>query len=73
MRSFLLILVALFLSPGVSAIQPNRTYIRMPEQVGLVYEDLDVRTQDGYRIATWFFPADRSSELSRFLDRQKAA
>ena len=61
MRSFLLILVALFLSPGVSAIQPNRTYIRMPEQVGLVYEDLDVRTQDGYRIATWFFPADRQA------------
>lgn len=61
MRAFAAILAALFLTLEGLAIQPNRTYIRMPEQLGLSYEELDVRTQDGYRIATWFFPADRQS------------
>jgi Dipeptidyl aminopeptidases/acylaminoacyl-peptidases len=44
------------------AIIPDTTYIRKPEQLGLMYKELDVNTSDNYKIATWFFPADTISE-----------
>lgn len=57
MKRLLPMLVAAMLSLHASAIQPNRTYIRTPDQLGLTYEPMQVETRDGYRIATWFFPA----------------
>lgn len=55
-RTLLLLLCALLILPA-SAIKPDRTYIRLPQQLGLVYKSLDVTTADGYRLETWYFPA----------------
>lgn len=66
--------------PPAKGIRPDRTYVRLPEHLGLIYKTLDVRTQDGYRIRTWFFPAqeapgaDAGSDTPlayRTLDEQK--
>lgn len=39
------------------AIIPDRKYIRLPQNAGLIYKELNVVTKDGYRIETWFYPA----------------
>ncbi|MBK5722863.1 alpha/beta fold hydrolase [Dysgonomonas sp. Marseille-P4677] len=39
------------------AIKPDRNYRFYPEKLGLIYRDLDVKTSDGLKIKTWFFPA----------------
>lgn len=66
--------------PPAKGIRPDRTYVRLPEHLGLIYKTLDVCTQDGYRIRTWFFPAqeapgaDAGSDTPlayRTLDEQK--
>lgn len=44
------------------AIKPNREYIRYPYHSGLIYEPLEVVTTDGYRIETWFYPAQIISD-----------
>ncbi len=57
MKTFLTALL-LLMSTQLFAIIPNREYIRLPEDVGLTYRELDVETRDGYKIACWFFPAE---------------
>lgn len=39
------------------AIKPNRVYQIYPENLGLIYRDLNVTTSDGLKIKTWFYPA----------------
>lgn len=48
--------ILLFL-PEAHAIIPDRNYIRLPQDAGLIYKKLDVATEDGLRIETWFYPA----------------
>ena len=58
MKSFVILLIALFSGIGnCHAIIPNTVYIRKPESMGLIYKNLEVITNDGYKIETWFFPA----------------
>ena len=58
MKSFVILLIALFSGIGnCHAIIPDTVYIRKPESMGLIYKDLEVITNDGYKIETWFFPA----------------
>ena len=49
--------VGLFVSIYSYAIIPDRKYVRLPQEVGLIYKEMDVTTKDGYRIETWFYPA----------------
>ena len=49
--------ICLFVSIYSYAIIPDRKYVRLPQEVGLIYKELDVTTKDGYRIETWFYPA----------------
>ena len=51
------ILGMLLFPPETSAIIPDRNYIRLPQDAGLIYRKLDVTTGDGFRIETWFYPA----------------
>lgn len=51
------ILGMLLFPPETSAIIPDRNYIRLPQDAGLIYRKLDVTTSDGLRIETWFYPA----------------
>ena len=58
MKSFVILLFALFSGIGnCHAIIPDTVYIRKPESMGLIYKNLEVITNDGYKIETWFFPA----------------
>ena len=58
MKSFVILLIALFSGIGnCHAIIPDTVYIRTPESMGLIYKNLEVITNDGYKIETWFFPA----------------
>ena len=58
MKSFVILLIALFSGIGnCHAIIPDTVYIRKPESMGLIYRNLEVITNDGYKIETWFFPA----------------
>ena len=58
MKSFVILLIALFSGIGnCHAIIPDTVYIRKPESMGLIYKNLEVITNDGYKIETWFFPA----------------
>ena len=58
MKSFVILLIALFSGIGnCHAIIPDTVYIRKPESMGLIYRNLGVITNDGYKIETWFFPA----------------
>ena len=58
MKSFVILLIALFSGIGnCHAIIPDTVYIRKQESMGLIYKNLEVITNDGYKIETWFFPA----------------
>ncbi|MBO8439829.1 MAG: alpha/beta fold hydrolase [bacterium] len=52
----------------VYAIKQDRKYIRRPQNIGLIYKDLNVKTEDGYRIETWFFPAQAMPDSSAASD-----
>lgn len=39
------------------AIKPDKVYVMRPENLGLIYRDLNVTTSDGLKIKTWFYPA----------------
>ena len=57
MKRFALALTGIFFSFSSHAIIPDRKYLRLPQQEGLIYRELDVVTDDGYGIETWFYPA----------------
>ena len=57
MKHFGLLLVAILFASYSYGILPDRKYIRLPQERGLVYKNLSVETKDGYKIETWFFPA----------------
>lgn len=56
----IILLLLVLLTQKSYAILPDTVYIRKPESMGLMYKDLNVKTRDGYKIATWFFPAQNS-------------
>lgn len=56
-RYLLLVVIGIFFFVHSYAIKPDRNYIRLPQNLGMIYKKLDVVTDDGYRIATWFYPA----------------
>ncbi len=70
MQSIKVILVLLVLSYTTNvayAIDPDREYIRTPDDLGLNYETLVVRTCDGYDINTWIYSADAEKDNGRLL------
>ncbi len=56
MKHFSVLLIFVILFTNTYSIKPNREYIRKPENLGLMYKELEVTTKDAYDIATWFFP-----------------
>lgn len=56
--NYLIAAVLMILTPlSACAIKPDREYIRLPQQMGLVYKPIEVKTPDGFKIETWYFPA----------------
>ena len=60
----ILIIIGLLLCLNSNAIIPDRKYVRLPQEVGMIYKELNVVTKDGYRIETWFYPAQPVPEQS---------
>jgi uncharacterized protein len=67
MKKIILVLLVLFVQKSY-AILPDTVYIRKPESLGLMYKELNVETTDGYKIATWFFPAQNSLSNSELKE-----
>jgi pimeloyl-ACP methyl ester carboxylesterase len=59
MKQTLSILLVI-LSLNVFALKPQKEYSVRPENYALIYKDLNVITDDGLKIKTWFFPAQDS-------------
>lgn len=59
-KCMLWVLCGLFLAGHALAIKPDRKYIWLPQNAGLIYKRLNVITPDGYRIETWFYPAQET-------------
>lgn len=57
MKRIVLLFISLLLFFYSYAIRPDRKYLRLPQNLGLIYKELTVGTKDGYRIETWFYPA----------------
>ena len=57
MMRHIFLIIGLFVSIYSYAIIPDRKYVRLPQEVGMIYKKLDVTTKDGYKIETWFYPA----------------
>lgn len=53
-------ILLVILSLNVLAIKPQKEYGIRPENYALIYKDLNVVTDDGLKIKTWFFPAQDS-------------
>lgn len=68
MRRLLVICLCLCGVLASWAIKPDRQYIRYPYHNGLIYEPLEVVTTDGYRIETWFYPAQMLSDSVQSSD-----
>lgn len=61
-RYVLLALCGVLFAGQALAIKPDRKYIRLPQNAGLIYKRLNVITQDGYRLETWFYPAQEAPD-----------
>lgn len=57
MMRHIFLIIGLLVSLYSYAIIPDRKYVRLPQEVGMIYKELDVTTKDGYKIETWFYPA----------------
>ena len=74
LMKLILLLFLTLLTQSTFAILPDTVYIRKPEELGLMYKELDVKTNDNYHIATWFFPAQNDlseSELEMLNGRKR--
>jgi hypothetical protein len=43
---------------------PSKTILATPDTIGLSYEDVRIRTEDGETIAGWFLPAPAAQAAS---------
>lgn len=59
-RCFIMVVGVMLFFLHSHAIKPDRKYIRLPQNAGLIYKRLNVITQDGYRLETWFYPAQEA-------------
>jgi alpha-beta hydrolase superfamily lysophospholipase len=44
---------------NVFALKPDTIYVVRPENYDLIYKELNICSPDGYKIKTWFFPAQK--------------
>lgn len=67
LTTVLLFLVLTFAIHHASAINPDREYIRTPDELDLNYESLLVQTNDGFDINTWVYAADAEKDNGKLL------
>lgn len=58
---YVLVGLLLYFRQGAYIYLPARTLRQTPAAIGLAYEDIRLKTEDGATIAAWFIPADTES------------
>jgi len=61
MRNFCLLLVALFISGNILALNPSREYKVTPDKFGMQYKEETVKTPDGALLNAWFFQTSQKT------------
>ncbi|WP_425639654.1 alpha/beta hydrolase [Algoriphagus yeomjeoni] len=61
------IFLLLFSFNQVSAINPDREYIRTPDSLNWSYQQLDIHTSDGFRLNTWIYKAKQENNKDTIL------
>ncbi|MDH5707916.1 MAG: alpha/beta hydrolase [Hylemonella sp.] len=66
MRRLLLALLCAWLLSGCTSMffQPMQAWVRTPADVGLTYEDVRLRSDDGVRLSAWFLPAPGEAQAT---------
>ena len=59
-RVMLCCLVGIFMTFQVNAIKPTRTYSHTPEAMKMEYEELYIKTSDGFALKVWHLPAENN-------------
>ena len=59
-RVMLCCLVGIFMTFQVNAIKPTRTYSNTPEAMKMEYEELYIKTSDGFALKVWHLPAENN-------------
>ena len=54
------LLVGIFMTFQVNAIKPTRTYSNTPEAMKMEYEELYIKTSDGFALKVWHLPAENN-------------
>lgn len=68
-KSTLLILsiVTLFQIQSAIAIKPDREYIKTPKDLGLSYQELKIKTEDGYSLNSWIYEPKKENDKDTVL------
>ena len=64
-------LILLFSAFNAFGLKPDSVYTVRPENYALIYKELDIITSDGYKIKTWFYPAQDSVATDTVLEYYK--
>lgn len=60
-----------FLSNPIFAIKPQKEYVAIPSDYGIIYRNVSFITVDSLRISGWFFPAqDTSGILNEYVGKR---
>jgi pimeloyl-ACP methyl ester carboxylesterase len=68
-----LIFISLIIIASIKSfgLKPERDYRLRPENYALIYKELNVITNDGFKIKTWFFPAQDSVSYNEWKEAWK--
>lgn len=68
-KSPLLILsiVTLFQIQSAIAIKPDREYIKTPKDLGWSYQELKIKTEDGYSLNSWIYEPKKENDKDTVL------
>lgn len=70
MKKSTLLLLSLFSLMQVYsafAIKPDREYIKTPKELGWPYEELKIKTEDGYSLNSWIYQANKKNDKDTVL------
>ncbi|MDA3907445.1 MAG: alpha/beta fold hydrolase, partial [Bacteroidales bacterium] len=60
MKKYLVAVLILVFSFSSLALKPEKKYVVKPENISLIYKELNAKTSDGINIKIWFIPAQDS-------------
>ena len=62
MKKLVNILVLLMMSKNAHALKPDRIYNMLPDSMGIQYQEVNIKTKDGYNLKSWIYKAKKETE-----------